>query len=111
MASLLYIIALGRGLDILVLPHQAERLQETLLHWWDKVDNLRFSNMPRAMVEGYVTIERRLFGRILSPRWIVTTLAVSGVLTRLTVYVGRPFALCLVVECQGSEEYGLEAYW
>lgn len=105
------LVVLGRGLDILVLPHQAERLQKALLRWWNRVDDLRFTNIPRTMIGGYVAIERRLFGRRLSPRWILTALAFSGVLTTLAVYGGRLLAFYLLLECQGIEQPESKLYW
>lgn len=96
---------LGAALDKLVLPHQNERLQLFLIHWWNYVDEVKFRDIAHEMVNLYIITERKVFGPFPSVRWLITACTVSFVVTTCAIVGGRALGLYLTISCGGGLEY------
>lgn len=99
---------LGAALDKLLLPHQAAKLRYRLLRFWNRVDDVRFSNVPEAMVEFYIHAEQRAFGKRFTARWATSVLLSSALLTSVTIVVGRALGLYLTGVCSDPSQSSID---
>lgn len=96
------------------MPHQNVRLQNHLLRYWNYVDDVRFRDIAQVMVESYLRLEQKLFGKFPSYRWLGTALVVSTIVTTVVLILGRTFGVYLTALCGGSiTRYGnlLESFF
>ena len=94
-----FLSGLGIGLDKLVLNKQKSLLEDKLIIFWDKVDNLEFKDIARLLAKKYLVAENRIFGKTMSLRWLITTLIVSLLLTCLMIILGKTLGIFLLDTC------------
>lgn len=83
------IAALGAGIDKLLRDSQRNAISERILRWWEQVERIEAPNIVPTMSRWFIQAEQLVFGsRIISVRWIATTIVVSATLTTCAILIG-----------------------
>lgn len=91
--------AVGIGVDSLLLNRHAAAFDELALRWWMFFEQLRIADIPRIAVGVYLKGKNKILGPGFTLSFVVRAIALSAVLTTVTVPGGRMLGLKLVLEC------------
>jgi hypothetical protein len=92
-------VALGLGIDSVLLNRHIKSVDNFALRWWFFFDNLRVLDVPRIAVGLYIKGKNKVLGRGFTPIFFLRSFVLSLVLTALTVPGGRALGLALVLRC------------
>lgn len=83
------ISGLGAGIDKLLREHQRTIISEVVFKWWVMIDKLKIPDIPTAIAKMFLRAEKAIFGsRILSLRWLLSTVVVSFLFTFTALFMG-----------------------
>lgn len=84
-----FIALLGIGIDKFILPTERSRITKWTKAWWNKIDGMTIPDIPASFAGTFLSVEEAVFGKtLLSFRWIVTTILLSGTLTAISMAIG-----------------------
>ena len=91
--------ALGISIDKLVLINQKSALKEWLVDFWNRVDDLEFSDIAKTLASKYLFMGQKFFGATFSIRWFLVTLVISGLLTCTMMIIGKSLGMYFLHAC------------
>ncbi|MBC6445277.1 MAG: hypothetical protein GDA50_07625 [Alphaproteobacteria bacterium GM202ARS2] len=81
-------VAIGLALDKLLLPHQETKIRDILTEWWYYLDNLKITQIIPRSSQMIVKAHNRIFGKLLSIKWIFRISILSIIATCILAFVG-----------------------
>ena len=107
------IVAVGVGIDNLLLERHVKWFNLRALEWWDYFDDLKIVDLPRRGVGLFLKLKTFLLGSNINTIFFVRACLLSAVITVVAIYGGTVFGLYLYGVCSGTApgEPVLTAAW
>lgn len=107
------IVAIGAGIDSLLLDRQRDWFNFKALQWWNYFDNLKIVDLPRRGVELFLKMKTLVLGKSVGAAFFFRACLLSMLMTALAIYGGTIFGLYFYEACSRAVigEPVLSAAW